>query len=43
LQESNNNAQLAALRLCQQAIDNSTTDNVTVMVVRFHGGVFNAC
>ena len=41
LHESNNNAQLAALRLCQQAIDNSTTDNVTVMVVRFHSGVFN--
>lgn len=42
LHESDNNAQLAAQRLCQLAIENCTTDNVTVMVVRFHSGVF-AC
>lgn len=40
LLDSDNNTQLAAQKLCQLAIDNCSTDNVTVMVVRFHSGVF---
>lgn len=32
--------QNAAKKLCQLAMDNSTTDNVTVMIVKFDEGVF---
>lgn len=34
--------QLAAKRLCQLAMDNTTTDNVTVMIVKFDRSVFNS-
>lgn len=34
--------QLAAKRLCQLAMDNSTTDNVTVMIVKFDRNVFDS-
>lgn len=37
-----NEPQIAAKKLCQFAIDNSTTDNVTVMIVKFDGEVFGA-
>ncbi|ODV80427.1 protein phosphatase 2C [Suhomyces tanzawaensis NRRL Y-17324] len=33
--------QTAAKKLCQLAMDNSTTDNVTVMIVKFDKGVFD--
>lgn len=34
--------QYAAKKLCQLAMDNSTTDNVTVMIVKFNRVIFNA-
>lgn len=34
--------QIAAKKLCQLAMDNSTTDNVTVMIVKFDKDVFNS-
>ncbi|ABN65786.2 predicted protein [Scheffersomyces stipitis CBS 6054] len=37
----NADPQAAAKKLCQLAIDNSTTDNVTVMIVKFDKNVFN--
>lgn len=35
-----NDPQLAAKTLCQIAMDNSTTDNITVMVVKFDKSIF---
>mmetsp|Transcript_2834 Transcript_2834/g.3164 ORF Transcript_2834/g.3164 Transcript_2834/m.3164 type:complete len:363 (+) Transcript_2834:61-1149(+) len=35
-----NDPQLAAKKLCQLAMDNATTDNVTVMIVKFDRQVF---
>ncbi|EGW32407.1 uncharacterized protein SPAPADRAFT_71828 [Spathaspora passalidarum NRRL Y-27907] len=36
-----NDPKTAAKKLCQLAMDNSTTDNVTVMIVKFDKGVFS--
>ncbi|RLV94535.1 Protein phosphatase 2C 1 [Spathaspora sp. JA1] len=36
-----NDPKLVAKKLCQLAMDNSTTDNVTVMIVKFDNQVFN--
>ncbi|WEJ95061.1 mgpp2cl-1, protein phosphatase 2C-like protein 1 [Yamadazyma tenuis] len=34
--------EVAAKRLCQLALDNSTTDNITVMVVKFDNSIFKS-
>ncbi|KAK6455586.1 phosphatase 2C-like domain-containing protein [Scheffersomyces xylosifermentans] len=39
--DANTDPQVAAKKLCQLAIENSTTDNVTVMIVKFDKTIFN--
>ncbi|CCE82113.1 Piso0_002810 [Millerozyma farinosa CBS 7064] len=39
--KSNSDPHDAAQKLCQLAMDNSTTDNVTVMIVKFDKDIFN--